>query len=682
MSEEKSPINIRPINSLLNEKFNIPRYQRGYRWEKTQINELLDDIFDYGRKGKNAGDFYCLQPIVVKRNEKKENGKIWWDLIDGQQRLTTIFIIIKYLQYRYQRTEISLFTIDYETRNNDQNENKGQGCEFLNKINFEPNKEPNAANIDFYHMDMCSIYVEKWFTDHPGADFRIIEMLTSPEAPKNVSVIWYEVDTIEDKSKDQKDQIDVFKRLNYGKIPLTDSELIKAFLLQGDIYQYQEKNVKSQENDVKYIQQRLFEIAKEWDNIEYHLQNDKMWEFLNNKSYNPESRIEYLFKILSEDWNSLLDKKIDVIEHFEYHVFEKYIDMRRGEVKKIETVLDIFDEIKILFSVLDEWYNDRQMYHYIGFLVCQHVKEEKSVKSVKLIKDLYNYFLGKRGKNGERCENGHERPECLEYIKSKIKKIISLEPDQELEKLDYNDKEDYEKLKKIFLFFNVESTIRLESEDTYFPFHLYKKEVPSIEHIHPQTPQDKDKDQIIAWLTSQQLTLPSIINNIIRSNEEKRECEKIQNRIKELLSPQDNDEVFKNEYNKLSRDIDTLYKKLNSITAKKEEEGIPPEIREETDTLSNYALVGDDTNSKLSNNSFQRKREIIINIIAGKEKDPKGEIFNKYIPVCTRNIFQKYYTPQPDNIILWDINDRTEYFKAMKKLYDEFTGKINTGADN
>jgi len=675
-NKKTSPINIRSIKDLLNEKFNIPRYQRGYRWRETQIIELLDDIYVYGDKAygeesdeKKVGKFYCLQPVVVKRNEQKESGKIWWDLIDGQQRLTTIFIIIKYIQYKTQ-AKSSLFTIDYETRNKDQNENKGQGCEFLNDITFDPDKKSNTDNIDFYHMDECSKYVEKWFRKHEEAGddpVGIIKYILITRNQKNVSVIWYEVDANEDKPKDQNDQIDVFKRLNIGKIPLTDSELIKAFLLQGDIYPPEDK----------YIQQLLFEIAKEWDNIEYHLQNNEMWKFLNNKSYKPESRIDYLFKLLSEDWNLFLDEKLqieekDKDEHFEYHVFEKYISMRRrGKENKIEAAAAIFDEIRILFSVLDEWYNDRQMYHYIGFLVCQHEKKDESVElSVNLIKELFVYFLGKRGKDGERLANGHTRDECLDFVKIKIKKIISLKQDQKLEKLNYN--YDYDLLLYILLFLNIESTIRLENENTYFPFHLYKEEIPSIEHIEPQTPEEPDCEQCKAWLKSKELTLSSIIKNRIKSDDEIEECKNMQGKINDFiknLSELPYDKKIKDDFDIISGVIDKLFAKLN---------GISPD---QTDTLSNYALIGKDTNSKLSNNSFQEKRKKIINIIEGRELDGEGEIFNKYIPVCTRNVFQKHYTPQPDNMILWDSKDRMEYFNAMKSIFDEFTEKINTGAD-
>ena len=54
--------------------FVVPSYQRGYRWTKSQVNRLLTDLFDFRtekEKGnKMVGDFYCLQPIVVKKDGK------------------------------------------------------------------------------------------------------------------------------------------------------------------------------------------------------------------------------------------------------------------------------------------------------------------------------------------------------------------------------------------------------------------------------------------------------------------------------------------------------------------------------------------------------------------------------------------------------------------------------------
>jgi uncharacterized protein with ParB-like and HNH nuclease domain len=93
------------INKIIKEKFIIPYYQRGYRWTELQVRQLLDDIYDFNID-ENRGSFYCLQPVVVTLARDNDNR---WEVIDGQQRLTTIFIILSYLgQRRYE--------LDFKTR--------------------------------------------------------------------------------------------------------------------------------------------------------------------------------------------------------------------------------------------------------------------------------------------------------------------------------------------------------------------------------------------------------------------------------------------------------------------------------------------------------------------------------------------------------------------------------------
>ena len=108
-------IELREINKLIKENFFIPTYQRGYRWDEKQVIELLNDVREFMHKGNiQAGEFYCLQPIVVK---KRPDGK--YDVIDGQQRLTTFLIIQKFLRKK-------TYHIEYASRAN--------SAEFLNNI--------------------------------------------------------------------------------------------------------------------------------------------------------------------------------------------------------------------------------------------------------------------------------------------------------------------------------------------------------------------------------------------------------------------------------------------------------------------------------------------------------------------------------------------------------------------
>ena len=141
-------IELKSVKDILGMKFFIPSYQRGYRWTDQQVTDLLDDIWDFSKKeNRNSSEFYCLQPLVVKRKNDEDvlkrikekansveevesflKGREW-EVIDGQQRLTTIFIILFILEGKEEP-----YFLSYETRK--------QFLEFLRAL----------QNIDYQHI--------------------------------------------------------------------------------------------------------------------------------------------------------------------------------------------------------------------------------------------------------------------------------------------------------------------------------------------------------------------------------------------------------------------------------------------------------------------------------------------------------------------------------------------------
>lgn len=196
------------VRDLLYNNYNfvIPSYQRGYRWrgKNGEVQALLEDIKEF--IGNKKGDEkYCLNPIAVKKVSYTE-----YNLVDGQQRLTTIYLILKYLNKELNlKNEDNNFNINYDT--------KEKNKYFLKDINENTSENDYKQNIDYYHIFKAYQYIYDWFKEIDKENFK--ENLLN-----NVNIIWYNVGG--------DDENEVFQRLNAGKISLTNSELIKAIFLR------------------------------------------------------------------------------------------------------------------------------------------------------------------------------------------------------------------------------------------------------------------------------------------------------------------------------------------------------------------------------------------------------------------------------------------------------------------
>ncbi len=151
-------IELKPISELLGMSFFIPSYQRGYRWTEQQVTDLLDDIYSFATKKKESEkEFYCLQPVIVKKRNTTDSNSEEYEVIDGQQRLTTIRILFSYLINEYlngkpleKRYGKRLYTIDFETR--------PECVGFLDEIKLE-----EKSNIDHYHIAQAYKHISSWF---------------------------------------------------------------------------------------------------------------------------------------------------------------------------------------------------------------------------------------------------------------------------------------------------------------------------------------------------------------------------------------------------------------------------------------------------------------------------------------------------------------------------------------
>lgn len=460
--------------------FFVPSYQRGYRWSDIEVVRLLDDI--YLTEGKRN---YCLQPVVVRKNGER------YELIDGQQRLTTIYLIYRFMnEESFGFIDEPRFTLSYETRE--------QSEDFLKSIDLSRKDE----NIDFWFL--CAAYesIKQWFSER---DRKSTLTNINKYFDEIVRIIWYEV-------SESEDAIGLFTRLNIGKIPLTNAELVKAMFLSKD----------SDENVDKEKQE---EIALQWDNMEKELHKSSLWYFLTNKSNAYfQTRIDLILDLIS-------GKTIDNREN--YYTFFKFDEMRKSK-----TLDSIWRSIQQTFLLLKDWHENHELYHKIGYLIASETLS------------LQKIFELSKDKTKDDFKNSLD-----EYIRDSIKIKGNYS------ELSYEKLVDQKKISTLLLLFNVESVRRNGEHSQWFPFDKYKfgnsgKVTWSLEHIHAQHSEGlRTQEMWKEWLSLHIPSVEAVSDNsgelldlmkaaIEKDKLERQEFDTIQQKVVELLSVKGNTEYM------------------------------------------------------------------------------------------------------------------------------------------
>lgn len=555
-------LELKTLNELNAYSFFIPSYQRGYKWTPKEVEDLLNDINDFKPRIVNDTEektWYCLQPIVVKKRISGDG----FEVIDGQQRLTTIFLILNYLNQDYVVDKRDkLFDLDYETRTGTKT--------FLN--NLATNSESNE-NIDFYYIGEAYKKISNWFdgrsTNFDKGDFR-------SKFKFNSKVIWYE--STEDNS------ISIFTRINIGKIPLTNSELIKALFLNSANFD---------KNKIDKLRLKQLEIATEWDIIEHSLQNNRFWYFLTEKK-NSTNRIEFIFDLINEDEDN----------NDNYSTFRFF--NRKFQIKTQEIVENNWKEIKDYYQRFNEWFNERDLYHKIGYLI--------SINATS-IKQLY--------KKSSAVSKTHFKEHLDRLIRDSLKNIS-------LEELQYGDRN----VSSVLLLYNILTMLNSETDNSYFPFDIFKNEKWDIEHITSvkDTIPDKNREQ---WLTDAKVFI----------DESKGDGKDLIKRAE--VCDVNNNEDFKALFEGIVTHFNTDIKD------------------EDINDISNLTLLDSETNRGYKNAVFPLKRKTIIT------RDKAGV----FIPICTKNVFLKYFSEYPPRISFWTQDDREKYEEDLYKVLDEYLTK-------
>lgn len=415
----------------------MPPYQRGYRWTPDEVSELLDDIRQFaGQAPGDAEEFYCLQPLVVRYMESEQ-----WEVIDGQQRLTTIYLITRYINEMWRgRDKDPVLTLHYGSRERTE--------EFLDSLAVQEDGSVdfNDDNIDFAHISKAYQTIGEWVKDMGiGLD----KDSFTAAFRRRVRVIWYE--------PSGSDGVRIFTRINRGKIPLTNAELIRGLFLKSSNFM---KSAASGEQ-AEFARLRQMEISGEWDRIEAALHDDKFWYFLTGPNDPAETRIDLVFRLLT-----------GIVDDDSYALFRAYAQAFPSQ-PDVGVVTEQWNEVRGCFQQLQGWYQDWELYHLIGYLIATGAS----------LKTLWDESKGVR------------KSEFRARLQTRIRESL---PKVSLESLQYGQAA----VRAVLLLHNVLTSLESREQHFRFPFSRYKKQKWDVEHIHSvaERPPESERHQQ-EWLS-------------------------------------------------------------------------------------------------------------------------------------------------------------------------------------
>lgn len=689
MNEENttdvSDIKLIPIAKLLKgtDHFFVPDYQRGYRWTSEQVEKLLEDLllFAIVEQG-NRGAYYCLQPLVVRKDRTRcevvdgqQRVTTIWEVIDGQQRLTTIKILLHHLKTRigedaWAELKIKPFDIEYASRK--------RTTGFIQSLRPDGcSHEPNEP-IDFFYMKNAYRTIIDWFSGtgpyqgegapalcermgevRNSADdfFKKLLFLEGDKHP-TAQFMWYEADG-------EERGLNLFNRLNTGKLELTDAELVKGlFLLKSNF----------RDRDAARREQEQYRRSVKWEQWENTLHDDAFWRFLTNRNDNRPNRIDLLLNLIYQlhkdsKVSQFQNAGVRAVPNRNHVVFDYYNDIflhelseRRmdtggdvaGDEKKGGILQSAWEEIENTFRVLEDWFSDPTIYNIVGYL-CQTGTAE--------LVDLFKLYRKCKSEGKTRADfisnyvekpDGEDGPQKHLDLKGRIKDALAAIRVTRKERkkadtggaspdYDYTIQLEYKNRATVFnllLLLNIEHLNRRAAEDLKpgerdlckFPFSALA-DVWHIEHVDSRTtnPLTKSED-IKEWIDTSLKDLDSILRT-----EQREYINRIQN----------SDAPDKNQL---------LIQYLKGEVAKEDEED------PDKDNISNLVLLDAHTNESYKNALFVTKRRKII------ERREGGQ----FVPETTSYVFFKLMEGSAHSRWRWEKSDRQCYANYIARQLAEY----------
>jgi len=264
MAKRTIDIGKKIVSEVFSDWYSVPSYQRHYVWTEDNVNALLDDVKDnYMEHGDD--EYFLGSYIIQKRKDRDTN-----DLLDGQQRITTLFLLFAFLrdsdqtpedvkdglqEFVYQKANIvrkieERVRLSYEIR--------GTVKQFIQKYIVKKNSikdnwdvfvrgaNDNKENESVQHICRTLLCFKNYFEENSDIDIMKYVQFVS----QNVVMIHISADTLEDAFR-------LFSIMNDRGLKLSNADILKS-------------------SNLEYLKSssEMDDYARKWEELQYNLGND------------------------------------------------------------------------------------------------------------------------------------------------------------------------------------------------------------------------------------------------------------------------------------------------------------------------------------------------------------------------------------------------------------------------
>lgn len=233
----------KPINQTISEIFScdgiykIPNYQRQYSWTNDQLDSLWGDLYEAYQNKNDGNDCYFLGSIVVVND-----GKGYYELIDGQQRITTLMILMNVLVKDFpeiNQNNDDIFVADKEKIQNcimfQGRRNRLQlqtdpkydslfndiiiNCDTFSDLEEPTKKELKQDDPQYKYINSAVFFYNK------------LSVLSSDDLDNFINFIFYSTNIIKIECTNQSFAIKLFQVLNDRGLDLSPADIVKSYII-------------------------------------------------------------------------------------------------------------------------------------------------------------------------------------------------------------------------------------------------------------------------------------------------------------------------------------------------------------------------------------------------------------------------------------------------------------------